>query len=168
MQSANRKISEENTTHPLSDLLQLIDAGDIAMLTTIGDNNRLSSRPMETCHINKEGELFFFSDLDKQLSEDLEIDTHVNLSYSFDNKHQYISVSGSVVMFNGDDELSNYWQDELTRWIPDGLSNPNLVLLKIIPLKAECWKENTKLEQMTKSILLGEITPPKSHTVMKN
>lgn len=163
-----KNASAEHIDHSMSELLEVIKVGDIAMLTTIDENHILSSRPMETCYINQEGEIFFFSTLDKHLSEELEVDVHVNVNYCFDADQEYVSISGNSTMYSSKEDIASFWQEKFQRWIPDGLDDPNLILLKIIPHRAEYWQENSKLKRMTKRLLAGEKLSQSSHAVIES
>lgn len=158
----------QEMTKPMSELINVIEVGDVAMFSTVSEQRQLHSRPMETCYINADGELYFFSTLDNHLSEELVEDNHANLSFVHDVEEQYISVSGKVKMINDNDSVAKYWENSYSRWIPGGLTNPNLVLLKITPAIAEYWGKNSTLERITRSIITGEESAEKVHKIMLN
>ena len=158
--------NSDEVIRPLSELNNMINVGDIGMLSTLSSDGKIHSRPMETCFIDGESALYFFTTMDSHLSEELRGSGRVNLVFVRDKKHEYISITGGIEMINSSDTIATYWTDDFNRWIPEGIANPELVLLKVLPYSADYWGENSQLKRITRSVLDGDHVPEKVHKVM--
>ena len=147
--------TETAQAKPLSDLVGLIEEGDIAMLTTVSASGQLHTRPMETCYIGGGGELYFFTTLEKQVSEEIRQQLNVGVSYVRPEDNFYVAVSGKVEIITTDEAIASYWQEKYSFWIPGGLTDPNLVLLKVTPKAADSWHVNTQRHRVTQSQFSG-------------
>jgi general stress protein 26 len=148
MQSAN------NIEKDVSYIQKLIDVGDVAMLVSKSDHGVLKSRPMETVGINSYGEIFFYTTLSSELIRELTENSYVNLSFVKEN-HNFISVSGVTQIIKSKPELISFWNSCYEKWIPNGLDNPSIVLLKVSLMSAEHWGHNTKLRSIRQLFTMG-------------
>ena len=55
---------------------------NIAMLTTMQDNNKMHSRPMATAKVDEEGNIWFFTDEFSPKIDEIAMDKHVNVTYA--------------------------------------------------------------------------------------
>ncbi len=110
----------------------------IAMLTTIGDDGRLYSRPMYTQLEEREDGLWFLTSRSSAKSRQVEGHHDVNVSYADADKNVYVSVAGRARIVD-DDELEKELWSPLSKAFFDGPDDPDLVLLHVEPERAEYW-----------------------------
>lgn len=135
----------EKHTDDFSRLQDLIQPLDLAMLVTRTKNLHLRSRPMLTAGVNQYGDIFFFTTVDSDLSQELTEHDYVNLSYSKPDNGSFVSVSGVALIDKDRETIQNLWRSEFEQWIEDGLDNRNLAVLKVSLAHAEHWsKVDTK------------------------
>lgn len=130
----------EKQQHP--DLQKVADmVGDIkfAMLTTIEPDGTLRSRPMATMQMDASGDLWFFTALDSPKVDEAERHDHVSLSYARPDKQDYLSISGISQIVRDKDKMRQLWSPWIKPWFPNGVDDPNLVLLKVGITDAEYW-----------------------------
>lgn len=125
----------------VSYIQKLIEIGDVAMFVSRSDNGTLKSRPMETVYVNSGGEIFFFTTLTSELIQELTENSHVNLSFIKGN-HNFVSVFGVTQVIQSKNMLLKFWESHYEKWIPGGLENPIIVLLKVSLISAEHWGYN--------------------------
>lgn len=128
----------------LQRIADLVDEIRFAMLTTEEDSGALRSRPMATLQmeVNEDrngGCLWFFTALLSPKVEEVQQHHQVNLSYARIDKQDYLSVSGIGEFVRDEEKMRSLWSPWLKPWFPDGLNDPNLVLLKVTITEAEYW-----------------------------
>jgi general stress protein 26 len=154
--------SEEIIKRDVSYIQKLIDIGDIAMLVSRSDHGVLKSRPMETVGINNDGDIYFFTTLSSELIRELTENNQVNLSFSKED-HNFISVSGVTQVIKNKADLVRFWHSCYEKWVPDGLDNPSIILLKVSLMSAEHWGYNSRLNSISQLFSIGSAEPDNVH-----
>jgi general stress protein 26 len=127
---------EPQSTEELARLGALLEHTPVAMLTTAGEDGALISCPMEALEMDREGALWFFTDLRFDLAERLRV---INLSFVDDARGTYVSLSGRGEIAKDSDRVQRLWTMFDKASFPDGPESRHLALLKFIPAKAEYW-----------------------------
>ncbi|MGZ3689257.1 MAG: pyridoxamine 5'-phosphate oxidase family protein, partial [Bdellovibrionota bacterium] len=97
-------------------------------------------RPMATQKVGFDGDLWFFTRLDSPKIFEIKKDQHVNLSYARPEKHVYVSISGRGEVVRNAAKHQQLWRPALRAWFPEGLSDPQLCLIRVRVDKAESWE----------------------------
>ena len=129
---------EDTRQEAIKKLNDLIKTVRVAMLTTI-DWGVLRSRPMQTQEFDFDGELWFFTSSETHKTEEIEKDRRVNVSYAAPDSNTYVSVSGTAEIVHNRAKIEELWNPLHKAWFPEGLEDPNLVLLKVKVEQAEYW-----------------------------
>lgn len=149
--------SQENTLAKLKDL---IDDIKIASLVTMEPDGTLRGRPMATQEMDKEAELWFFTNDYSALADSVLLQPQVCLSYAAPDKNRYVSVSGSAELVCDPDKIKELWKPIFKAWFPQGIDDPDLALLRVDVVSAQYWDgTSNKLIQlfgMLKAIATGE------------
>lgn len=136
--------------------------GDIkfAMVTTSEPDGTLRSRPMATMEMDADGNLWFFTALSSPKIDEAERTRKVNLSYARVDKQDYVSISGTISIVRDREKMTQLWTPWIKPWFPEGLDDPNLVLLKVTPTEAEYWdapgSSIKRAYGLTKAIVAGD------------
>jgi general stress protein 26 len=120
-------------------LQELVREIEVAMITTVIPDGALHSRPMVTCDIDEEGEMWFFTMDDSDMVHDLEAEHAVNVSYAEPTKHRYVSITGSASVVHNRGKAHELWDASLKPYFPRGLDDPHVVLLRVRIETAEFW-----------------------------
>ncbi len=150
----------QNPRPELQKLGDLIKGIKYAMLTTIDVEGYLRSRPMATEEMSFDGDLWFFTN--QETPKVLEIRQHnqVNVAYSDPNSERFVSVSGTAEPVRDRAQIEKLWNPLYRAWFPNGVEDPDLILLRIRPEQAQYWdlseKRMTHLFSMAKTILTGQ------------
>jgi general stress protein 26 len=159
--------SEEIIKRDASYIQKIIDIGDVAMLVSRSDHGVLKSRPMETVGINKEGDIYFFTTLSSELMRELTENSQVNLSFTKED-HNFISVSGMTQVIKNKSDLVRFWDSSYELWIPDGLDNPSIILLKVSLVSAEHWRHSTRLNRIKQLFSIGSTESDNVHEFIES
>ena len=120
-------------------LADLIDVTRVGMLTTEEPDGSLRSRPLATLQMDSEGKLWFFTALSSGKVGEIDQHRKVNLSYANVDKQSYVSICGSARLFRDREKMQELWTPWVEPWFPDGLADPDLVLLEVTVSDAEYW-----------------------------
>lgn len=127
---------DTQTTAERTLLARLIEPMSVAMLTTVGDDGGLVSRPMAPLRMDGAGALWFFTDA---RSEKLERLRQLNVAFSDEAKATYVSVSGHGEVDTDRERIRALWTPMAKPWFPEGPDSPHLALLRFVPHEAEYW-----------------------------
>lgn len=123
----------------LQKVAELVGEIKFAMMATEEADGSLRSRPMATMEMDAGGNLWFFTALSSQKIDEAEQHRQVNLSYARPDKQDYLSVSGTVSIVRDKEKMRALWTPWIKPWFPNGLDDPDLVLLKVRITEAEYW-----------------------------
>jgi general stress protein 26 len=123
----------------LGKLTELIEDIRIAMLTTAMPDGTLRSRPMATQQTESDGDLWFFTQASAAKAEEIRANPHVNVSYASPRENRYVSVSGTATLVRDRRKMEELWDQLYEAWLPHGLENPDLALLRVDVERAEYW-----------------------------
>ena len=150
----------ETHNESVQKLRELIGDVDIAMLTTMDQDQSLRSRPMGTQQTEFDGDIWFFTKAPSGKVKEIEHNSKVNVSYSKPSDQLYVSVSGNAEVSHDRAKMEELWNPLLKAWFPDGLEDPDIALLKIHVDKAEYWDSPSgtlvALAGFVKAIVTGE------------
>ncbi|WP_232678367.1 pyridoxamine 5'-phosphate oxidase family protein [Nocardioides sp. R-C-SC26] len=122
---------------PDKHVVELLRGSRIAMVTYLGPDGALLSKPMATQDVDFDGTLRFITERDSDKVEALMADPRVNASYS--NNGSWVSVSGRARVVDDVEKLRELWGTFTDAWLEGGPDNPRNVLLEVDPDGAEYW-----------------------------
>jgi general stress protein 26 len=127
-------------TKPAEMLGKLLEDIDIAMLTTVGADGYLVSRPLSTQKSTYDGRrVWFFTEADSPKIAEIRRHPKVNLSYASKDKNTYVSLAGRASINRDRALIGEFWNDAMKAFFPKGKDDPNLVLLEVEPRTVEYW-----------------------------
>jgi general stress protein 26 len=127
------------TYDPVARLNELIKGIEFATLTTVRPDESLHSCPMATQEIGSDSVVWFLTSSDSEKVEAVRTQQRVNVAYVDHAAQRYVSVSGFCELTRDRVRSNRLWKPEYKAWLPGGVEDPNLVLLKINIQQAEYW-----------------------------
>lgn len=150
---------------------ELIHDIPIAMLTTVGLDGTLHGRPMATQRTPFDGDLWFFTQASSLKVDELGEHRNVNLSYADPKNNRYVSVSGTASVFRDRAKEEELWNPLYKAWFPQGLDDPDLILLRVAVEEAEYWDSPSStmvhIAGFVKSPVTGKQYEPGEHGEIK-
>lgn len=136
-------------THDFEKVRAIIKELKVAMLVTADGELSMHARPMHTADVDVDNNIWFMTRESSEKVKEMINDHHVSLTYSCPQSGKYLSVTGTA-SFNDNqarkDELFNVFGKA---WFPKGADDPELLLIKINPERAEYWEtSSSKLVQL--------------------
>ncbi|MEO6095852.1 MAG: pyridoxamine 5'-phosphate oxidase family protein [Fibrobacteria bacterium] len=155
-----------------SELLRKIRHIKFAMMTTEGEGRTLHSRPMATLEAAESGAFWFFTGRSSLKVREIENDTRVNLAYVSSDNETFVSVAGEAQVIEDGAKAKALWNPLMKAWFPDGLDDPELVLIRVDVDEAEYWDTSSKkmvtLIRFAKSLIGGEASEiPTGHGTIR-
>jgi general stress protein 26 len=140
---------ESLTTVPdsLGVLWETVGRIKVGMLTSAGPDGLLAGRPMTTVEVDRSGWLGFLVASDGALAQGVRRDPRVNLSYSDAGVGVFVSIAGRAQIVHDDAIAKALWSPALATWLPGGIDDPQLGLLRVTVGRAEYWTSSSKLVQ---------------------
>lgn len=115
--------------------------GDIVMLTSATAEDLLVSRPMMLRNVDEDGALLFLGTASALHAAGVGDGTQVNVTAT--RARQWMSIAGTCRLLHDPRRTAELWDGKLEEWIPSGLKDPDLVVLRIQPGQIEAWDETT-------------------------
>lgn len=153
---------QEPITHAesIKKIAKMIKGIKFAMLSTITLDGHIHSRPMTTQNSTFNGELWFFSTRNAPFRADIDRNPEVNLAYAQPDGNAYVSLCGTAEFVEDHTKAEELWNPMLKAWFPEGISDPNLIMIKVKVHSAQYWDSpSAKVVQlfgMAKSMMTGE------------
>ncbi|QXV64407.1 pyridoxamine 5'-phosphate oxidase family protein [Mucilaginibacter achroorhodeus] len=152
--------SDWSRTEGLDYLRDKVKEIKTAMLTTYSEEHGFSSRPMGTADIDGDGNIWFFTNEYSPKVSEISMENTVSLTYSDVENHTYLSIVGEAKVEDDKAKMKELWNPFVQAFFPEGLDDPKLTLLKVIPNDAEYWDSSSSrmvvLFNMLKARLTGK------------
>lgn len=140
----------------------LVEEVNICMFTTIDENHNVVSRPMSTSYIDDEANVWFFTNEFSEKVQEVSKDNVVDLIYSHPVKNIYLSVKGTCSLLIDKKKMEELWHPSMKAWLPQGLDDPKICLLKVATETAFFWNQsNSKVGLLFQ--MLGSLTRGSSY-----
>jgi general stress protein 26 len=136
------EVLHPNLSEEFKKISSFIREINVAMLITLDETGRMHSRPMLTQQVEFDGDLWFFTSESSHKIDEIGWNRQVHLIYEDSKRELYLSVSGTAVTVRDPEKEKVLWRPAYQVWFPRGLSDPDLVLLKIEVDRAEFWEVN--------------------------
>ncbi|HSH68197.1 MAG TPA: pyridoxamine 5'-phosphate oxidase family protein [Bacteroidia bacterium] len=152
-------------------LKEMAEEIQFCMFCTIGYNGSISSRPMTTNEVDEDGTIWFFTNKLSDVSIEADQKNDVCLAYACPSSNDYLSVTGVATIVLEKSKIKELWKSAYKVWFPEGINDPELALIKVIPSKAEYWDSSANkmvvLFSMVKAALTGERYKEGKHGKLK-
>ena len=143
----SKKPTTEKTVQQQEDAVtkfkKLVDDVNTCMFTTIDDNIQLFSRPMATVKVDDEGNAWFFTNEYSEKVNDISRDNSVYLIYAHPKHNIYVTVKGTCSVVLDRSKMQELWRPSMKAWLPGGIDDPRLCLLKVMTEDAHYWNSTS-------------------------
>jgi general stress protein 26 len=124
---------------PIARLNELTQGISTAILTTVRPDGSLHSCPMASSPAGADGAFWFLSKSNTEKVEAVRTIQRVSLCFADPSAHRYVSVSGFCELVRDGAKAKSLWDASYKTWLPGGLEDENLILMKIVVQEAEYW-----------------------------
>ena len=117
---------------------ELVVDSKVGMMSTNLGNMPYNVFPMGTQQVDENGDLWFFSSRISDNFKDIQQDSRVQITYTNEDKQQYLSLLGDAVPMLDTNKVDEFWSPMLNAWF-EGKTDPSLVLLNVKIEQAKYW-----------------------------
>lgn len=154
---SEKPLFNEEARNKLKELAENID---IAIMETNLSAKPAHTIPMSTKEVDTDGAIWFLSNKNSTHNRHINSDTNIQLIYSDPNKMEFMTVFGNAYITTDKALLERYYGTTDDTWF-DGVDDPNLTAIKVIPETAHYWDtQNGKFISLIK-MGIGAITGEK-------
>lgn len=116
----------------------------ITMMTTLGPDGSIDSRPMATQKTETfDGTLWFLTRGESGKVAEIEHDAHVSLLYADPGDSKFITVKGRASVSHDRNKIHELWNPMYKAWFPDGEDDPAVTVLRVDITEAEYWQASS-------------------------
>jgi general stress protein 26 len=121
----------------LDKVVEIMRSERFCMLTSVGEQGRLQSRPMTPQRVTDDGDVWFFIDVTSEHADLIRAEKRVNLAFS--DGSTWLSVAGHGDVRQDRELIEELWNPVVEAWFPDGKASPAVGLLFVGSDSAEYW-----------------------------
>jgi general stress protein 26 len=121
-------------------IAELVKDIRIAMMTTVGLDGTMGSRPMAVQKAPFDGTLWFLTRSDSEKVGEVEQDHHVTLTFAEPKSSKYIALKGRASVSQDRNKISELWNPMYKAWFPQGESDPEIAVLRVEVTEADYWE----------------------------
>ncbi len=124
------------------EVIDLLRRIDMTMMVTRAPSGPLDCRPMQVaeCDVEQGGAIWFVTSVETRKVKEIHDDPRVLLVSQQDGL--YLAVWGNAEIVDDRKKATALWKDAYRAWFPNGLNDPDLRLVRVVPHSAEYW-DNT-------------------------
>jgi general stress protein 26 len=141
-------------------IIQSIHTG---ILYTRGKKNELKGRPMETISVDKLGSFWFFTSEFSDKVVEIWRNNEVFINYSNLSGNAYIMVTGKAYLNRDINKITELYDPSVKAWLPEGLNDPNLLLLRIEPSGVEYFYNGKPEKNVSDCKILSQMFAGKEY-----
>ena len=123
---------------------EMLQSFHTAMLITHGGKDAMHARPMEIAHAGADCHVWFYTDTQSPKTREIRQEDSVLLTFQKDHQ-KYLTIEGTADLVTDRAMIKSFWKEPFRVWFPEGIDDPNLMLVHIIPNQAEYW-DNSSLQ----------------------
>jgi general stress protein 26 len=122
----------------IAQVADLISDAKTALVTTVGPDGRLVSRPLAVLDRPFDGDLWFLTPDPSPKTEQVRINEQVNVAMQIGN--DYLSIAGTASVSRDQTMIDELWNRYAEAWFEGGREDPAVALLRVHAESAEYWK----------------------------
>lgn len=130
---------ELSSTEALKQLKEIVGHQRVCMMVTDPSHYPSSTRPMAVSEVDDNGVFWFLSLRTSEKFSDLEKDPRLTLHISNSSDQEYLTIHGRCEILNDMARKKELWSPFAKVWVPDGVENPDLRILKVTPTDGYYW-----------------------------
>ncbi|HEX8511006.1 MAG TPA: pyridoxamine 5'-phosphate oxidase family protein [Propionibacteriaceae bacterium] len=146
------------TVEEIEKVSQLIEGARIALVTSVGEEGQLVSRPLAMQDREFDGTLWFFTQDPSPKTQQVQENDQVNVALQVDKG--WVSIAGTATVSHDRAMIDELWNRHAEAWFEKGKDDPSVALLKVKADTAEYWTiESNKVVsavKYAKAIVTGD------------
>jgi general stress protein 26 len=123
----------------IKQLKEIVDHQRICMMVTATEEQPPHSRPMAVAEVDDAGAFWFLTLRTSEKFQELTHDPRISLYFANPAKQEFLTVHGRTEVSNDRERMKELFNPMAKAWVPDGVDDPDLRLLKVTPVEGYYW-----------------------------
>ena len=123
-------------------LAELIGGIRIAMFNTVGQDGKISSRPMALQNETFFGTLWFLTSVRSEKIDEIQQVRDVTLTLAEPKDSKFVVLKGRASYSQDKAKIHDLWNSWYKAWFPEGEDDPDIAVLRVDVLEADYWEAN--------------------------
>jgi general stress protein 26 len=123
---------------PADRIWDVVAKARVCMMTTRFSGG-LRARPLEARADRQEGTIWFLTDRRAAKNDEIEAFPEICLTFVYSKEKVYLSITGQASVARDTKRARALWNEEQQAWWPGGPTDPNVLVIRFEPEKAEIW-----------------------------
>jgi len=150
----------KETDQPIAKLIEMLKGIHVGMLITREKNAEdLSGRPMGINTIDADGTMWFFTKTSSLKVAELEANPRISIAIMSESSNTYLMIDGLATLVYDKTKTEALWSPMMKVWFPKGISDPDIVLISVVPKEVNYWDGSSSkmvvLFNMLKAVVTG-------------
>jgi general stress protein 26 len=142
-------------------LIEMVkDARTCMLITNEKNAENLSGRPMGMNKIDADGTMWFFTKESSEKVDEIQESKKVSIAINNESSNNYVMINGIATLVNDKNKMKELWSSIMKAWLPLGLDDPDMTLIKVIPNEVNYWDSSSNkmvvLFNIIKAIVTGK------------
>ena len=121
------------------------------MMTTRTSEDHLHSCPMNTTETSIGArEIWFIGHTPSETVDNIKKNPEINLAYATQDGKKYLSIAGKAELIEDKAKLEELWSVIYNAYFEQGIDDPQVQLIKVVPHGAEYWENGNTLTSALK------------------
>ena len=137
---------------------ELVESAKLAVVTTVGAEGQLVSRPLAVQQRDFDGDLWFFTQDPSSKTDQVRENDQVNVSLQVSDG--WLSIAGTATVSKDRSKIDELWSAGAEAWFENGKDDPTVALLQVHADSAEYWTMNSPkvvaMVKYAKAMITGE------------
>lgn len=121
----------------------LVEGIHICMMSTVGKDGSIDSRPMGLQNTPFEGTFWFLTHGSSGKVDEIENDRHVTLTFAEPKDQKYVTLKGKASVSNDRSKIHELWNEMYKAWFPKGEGDPDIAVLRVDVSEGDYWEANS-------------------------
>lgn len=151
----------------IQEIKEMVQDIKTCMMVTISDGGQIRSRPMQVQEMDLLNQIWFFTSEFTSQTADVEQNLAVCLDFADVSAQRYLSLNGYGEVVHDKEKMMELYTPVMRAWFPEGLDDPKLTLLKVVPTSAEYWEAGggkvSQIIGIAKAVVTGTVYQQGEH-----
>ncbi|MEO8588660.1 MAG: pyridoxamine 5'-phosphate oxidase family protein [Flavobacteriales bacterium] len=118
---------------------EIVEHQGLCMMVTDVGNYPGHSRPMAVGEVDDNGVFWFLTLRTTEKFDELTKDPRMSLHFANPSDQEFMTIHGRTEVENDVARKKELWNPLANAWVPDGVDNPDLRILKVTPTDGYYW-----------------------------
>jgi general stress protein 26 len=139
--------------------IEMVKDVRVCMLITNDKNSEtVSGRPMSISKIDADGTMWFFTRASSYKVEEIEESKKLSIAITNESSQNYLMINGIGNLVKDKTKMKELWSSILKAWFPQGLDDPDMILIKVTPNEVNYWDSSSSTMVVLFNILKAIVT----------